>query len=85
VSDRFWLGIDIGGTFTDFRVFDTQTHALTGRKVPSTPHEFAAAARTGLAQLAGEHGIDLAQIGTVVHGTTIGAVGWRAVFEAAVS
>jgi N-methylhydantoinase A len=71
MSHRFWLGIDIGGTFTDFSVFDTRTGALTGLKVPSTPHEFAAAVRTGLAELAREHGIDLAQIGTVVHGTTI--------------
>ena len=71
VSDRFWLGIDIGGTFTDFSVFDTKTGALMGLKVPSTPHEFADAVRTGLAQLADEHGLDLREIGTVVHGTTI--------------
>ena len=70
-APRYWLGIDIGGTFTDFSVFDTRTGALTGLKVPSTPHEFAAAVRTGLAQLASEHGIDPAEIGTVVHGTTI--------------
>ncbi len=68
---RYWLGIDIGGTFTDFSVFDTRTGALRGLKVPSTPNEFAAAVRTGLAQLASEHGIDPAEIGTVVHGTTI--------------
>jgi N-methylhydantoinase A len=68
---RFWLGIDIGGTFTDFSLFDTRTGALIGLKVPSTPHEFAAAVRTGLEQLADEHGVDLREIGTVVHGTTI--------------
>ncbi|HKZ04689.1 MAG TPA: hydantoinase/oxoprolinase family protein [Methylomirabilota bacterium] len=68
---RYWLGIDIGGTFTDFSVFDTRTGALTGLKVPSTPHEFAAAVRTGLAQLASENGIEPTEIGTVVHGTTI--------------
>jgi len=68
---RYWLGIDIGGTFTDFSLFDTQTGQLVGLKVPSTPHEFAAAVRTGLTRLADEHGIDLREIGTVVHGTTI--------------
>ena len=68
---RHWLGIDIGGTFTDFSLYDTQTGRLIGLKVPSTPHEFAAAVRTGLAQLTDEHGIDLREIGTVVHGTTI--------------
>ena len=71
MTPRYWLGIDIGGTFTDFSVFDRRTGALTGLKVPSTPHEFAAAVRTGLAELASEHGIDPAEIGTVVHGTTI--------------
>jgi N-methylhydantoinase A len=68
---RYWLGIDIGGTFTDFSLFDTQTGRLIGLKVPSTPHEFAAAVRTGLTRLADEHAIDLREIGTVVHGTTI--------------
>src|SRR5215468_9988975 len=68
---RHWLGIDIGGTFTDFALFDTQTGELVGLKVPSTPHEFAEAVRTGLARLADEHAIDLREIGTVVHGTTI--------------
>ncbi len=68
---RHWLGIDIGGTFTDFALFDTQTGDLLGLKVPSTPHEFAEAVRVGLARLADEHGVDLCEIGTVVHGTTI--------------
>ena len=68
---RFWLGIDIGGTFTDFAVFDTGTGELLGLKVPSTPSDFAEAVRTGLRRLADEHGIDPGQIGAVVHGTTI--------------
>jgi len=44
---RHWLGIDIGGTFTDFALFDTKNGELTGLKVPSTPHEFAEAVRSG--------------------------------------
>jgi N-methylhydantoinase A len=69
--DRHWLGIDIGGTFTDFALFDTETGELLGLKVPSTPHEFAEAVRVGLARLADEHGVEPREIGTVVHGTTI--------------
>ena len=68
---RFRLGIDIGGTFTDFACFDTQTGELIGLKVASTPADFAAAVRDGLRRLAEEHGVELAQVGTVVHGTTI--------------
>src|SRR5207237_5740760 len=68
---RHWLGIDIGGTFTDFALFDTQRGELLGLKVASTPHEFAEAVRVGLARLADEHAVDPREIGTVVHGTTI--------------
>jgi N-methylhydantoinase A len=68
---RYWLGIDIGGTFTDFALFDTARGELIGLKVPSTPPAFAEAVRAGLDQLASEHGIDLGEIATVVHGTTI--------------
>ncbi len=66
-----WLGIDIGGTFTDFTLYDTATHEVTGLKVPSTPHDFALAVQDGLDRLSGEHGVDLREIGVVVHGTTI--------------
>ncbi len=68
---RYWLGIDIGGTFTDFTLYDTGSHSVTGLKVPSTPPDFARAVEDGLDQLAGEHGIDLREIDVVVHGTTI--------------
>src|SRR5262245_29988736 len=68
---RYWLGIDIGGTFTDFALFDTQTGDVVGLKVPSTPHDFAEAVGVGLQRLADEHGIVLRELGTVVHGTTI--------------
>src|SRR2546428_136308 len=70
-APRHWLGIDIGGTFTDFALFDPDSGELIGLKVPSTPHEFAEAVRVGLGRLAGEHGVDLHEIATVVHGTTI--------------
>jgi len=68
---RYWLGIDIGGTFTDFTLFDRTTRFVTGVKVASTPPDFAAAVEHGLEQLAGEHAIDPAEIEVVVHGTTI--------------
>ena len=68
---RYWLGIDIGGTFTDFTLYDTATHGVTGLKVPSTPPDFAQAVEHGLDTLAGEHRIDLREIDVAVHGTTI--------------
>ncbi len=68
---RYRLGIDIGGTFTDFALFDTERGEMLGLKVPSTPQDFSDAVAVGLQQLAEEHGIALGELGTVVHGTTI--------------
>jgi N-methylhydantoinase A len=73
---RYWLGVDIGGTFTDFALYDTTTRGVIGLKVPSTPPDFARAVEDGLDALAGLHGIDLREIDVAVHGTTI-AVGTR--------
>src|SRR5262249_24330520 len=68
---RYWLGIDIGGTFTDFTLYDKTIDDVTGLKVASTPHDFAAAVEDGLVRLAQEHAIDLSEIEILVHGTTI--------------
>jgi N-methylhydantoinase A len=68
---RYWLGIDIGGTFTDFTLYDPDSHAVTGLKVASTPPDFARAVEDGLDRLAREHGVDLRAIDVMVHGTTI--------------
>jgi N-methylhydantoinase A len=68
---RYWLGIDIGGTFTDFTLYDASTRTVAGLKVPSTPPDFADAVDDGLERLAGELDIDLTEIDVVVHGTTI--------------
>src|SRR5215471_2641346 len=70
-SRRYWLGIDIGGTFTDFTLYDTGTRHSIGIKVPSTPQDFAVAVRDGIDRLAAEHRVDPREIGVVVHGTTI--------------
>ncbi|HJV54959.1 MAG TPA: hydantoinase/oxoprolinase family protein, partial [Methylomirabilota bacterium] len=68
---RYWLGIDIGGTFTDFTLYDTENYRITGLKVASTPPHFARAVEDGLDRLVGEHGVDPGAIDVVVHGTTI--------------
>ena len=68
---RYWLGIDIGGTFTDFTLYDRVTHDVAGLKVASTPPDFGMAVEDGLERLAREHAIALPEIDVVVHGTTI--------------
>jgi N-methylhydantoinase A len=62
------IGIDIGGTFTDFVMADERTGALTLEKTLSTPADLWQGIRAGLAKL----GVDLAEARLIVHGTTVG-------------
>ena len=61
-------GVDVGGTFTDVFVLNARTGEHWRGKVPSRPEDPAAAVAAGLAAVHGEVG----EIGTVVHGTTVG-------------
>ena len=39
-DDRYRLGVDVGGTFTDLLLINARTSAITAKaKVPSTPHD----------------------------------------------
>jgi N-methylhydantoinase A len=62
------VAVDIGGTFTDFVAFDTQSGRSRVGKVLSTPEEPADAVVAGLEQM----GIDLSRVEFFVHGTTVG-------------
>jgi len=38
-DDRYRLGVDVGGTFTDLLLINARTSAITAKaKVPSTPN-----------------------------------------------
>ncbi|HMJ37856.1 MAG TPA: hydantoinase/oxoprolinase family protein [Baekduia sp.] len=67
------IGIDIGGTFTDFVILDD--HGIGLDKVLSTPADPSQAVMAGLGQLAEARGLELhellPQVDRVVHGTTI--------------
>ncbi|MFW9778353.1 MAG: hydantoinase/oxoprolinase family protein [Candidatus Heimdallarchaeota archaeon] len=58
------LGIDIGGTFTDLILVDTESN-IKVIKTSTTPKDHSRAIKTGLSQLGAEH-LDL-----LVHGTTL--------------
>lgn len=61
--------MDIGGTFTDFVLWDEQTDEYRTGKVSSTPRDLCAGVLEGLIQLIGE---DLSTLEFSVHGTTAG-------------
>ena len=69
---RYRIGVDIGGTFTDFHVLDEATGAVFTGKRPSTPDDPARAIIEGLEALASRHGIDLGGLRRLSHGTTVG-------------
>jgi len=62
------IGVDIGGTFTDFAVLDEKTGRLETYKTPSTHENPLLAIQQGLAELE----IDLESVSRFAHGTTIG-------------
>lgn len=71
---RYRLGIDIGGTFTDFTLVSTEGEVWLWKE-DSTPSNSVAAIETGLAALAGELDLSVPELiaatDLVVHGTTI--------------
>ena len=71
MSRKTLLGVDTGGTFTDFAVVDPQSGVLTVEKVPTTPNEPALAIMNGIEALRREHDVALADVGNLVHATTL--------------
>ena len=69
--DNWRAGVDIGGTFTDLLLADDARGRFVVGKVLTTPENPAAGVRTVLeSELAGRR-LTAAQLGTVVHGTTL--------------
>ncbi|MBT6274413.1 MAG: hydantoinase/oxoprolinase family protein, partial [Chromatiales bacterium] len=68
-----WLvGVDVGGTFTDFYALDEASGREALHKTPSTPSNPAEAILEGLAALCAQHDIDTDDITRLAHGTTVG-------------
>ena len=67
---RLVAGADVGGTFTDLVIFDPETGAVKLAKVPTTLNPATGGQATGVLQAFGVAGVDLADIGLIVHGTT---------------
>lgn len=62
------IGIDIGGTFTDFVVFSPENEEIETFKLLSTPRDPADAVLQGLEKIFAQHGTEEA---TVIHGSTV--------------
>lgn len=65
------LAVDIGGTFTDIVLFDTDSNHIAVGKVLTTYPDPSQAVLSGVTQLLNDHHIDPASVRQVIHGTTL--------------
>ncbi|MGG5817419.1 hydantoinase B/oxoprolinase family protein [Falsiroseomonas sp. HW251] len=68
---RWRIGFDIGGTFTDFILYDSAEGALRLHKRLTSVPDPSDAALAGLEELVSMAGIQLADVGELLHGTTL--------------
>ena len=68
---RHSIGIDIGGTFTDFVAYDTGTRALSSLKILTSPENPDRAVFEGLEILCNSHGLQPADSAVIIHATTL--------------
>ncbi|MGI4940922.1 MAG: hydantoinase/oxoprolinase family protein, partial [Janthinobacterium lividum] len=66
------VGVDIGGSFTDFAVFDEQSRQLRTLKVFSRPDDPGAEVLEGVRLIEERYGIPAESITYFTHGTTVG-------------
>ncbi|MCB8883703.1 hydantoinase/oxoprolinase family protein [Acidisoma cellulosilytica] len=65
------IGVDTGGSFTDCVLIDDALGTVTVEKVPSQPAHPERAILDGIMRLVAKAGLTPADIGAIVHGTTI--------------
>ncbi|MEM8665277.1 MAG: hydantoinase/oxoprolinase family protein, partial [Pseudomonadota bacterium] len=71
VESRYRIGIDVGGTFTDFVIARTDGASLAVHKEPSVPDDPSLAVERGTSALIEKLGVLPGEIELVVHGTTL--------------
>ncbi len=71
MSARWRIGVDIGGTFTDFVLLDLRSGQLHNEKVLTTPEDPSQAVLEGLRRLLVRHRVDPREVQHVIHGTTL--------------
>ena len=65
------LGVDVGGTFTDLALYDTDTNRLEFAKTPSTPANQAIGVAAGIRELMDRHAVSPDRVDFFIHGTTV--------------
>ncbi len=68
---RFALGIDVGGTFTDLVLIGMDDGAMVLHKTPSTPHDPSEAMERGISEILSLAAARPGDVGHFGHGTTV--------------
>jgi N-methylhydantoinase A len=65
------IGVDIGGTFTDVVLLDTEAHEVQFAKVSTTPEDRAEGFFTGVERALSQNGAGVTGVGMILHGSTV--------------
>lgn len=71
MQKRIRIGVDVGGTFTDFVLVDERRDMIFTGKQLTTPTDPSKAICEGVARIAREAGIEMSSLDGIVHGTTL--------------
>src|ERR1700730_914539 len=65
------IGIDVGGTFTDLLLHDSDSGDVWIAKTPSTPHNQSVGVLAGIRAIGTMAGVESAGLDAILHGTTV--------------
>jgi N-methylhydantoinase A len=65
------IGVDIGGTFTDFALYDARGSKMSVHKRLTTPRDPSLAVSEGITSLLKTDGVAIGDVAEIVHGTTL--------------
>jgi N-methylhydantoinase A len=68
---RYRLGVDVGGTFTDVLLHDSEQQRMWLAKTPSTPHDQSVGVIDGIRLAAERADVTLPELDAILHGTTV--------------
>jgi N-methylhydantoinase A/oxoprolinase/acetone carboxylase beta subunit len=71
MADKSVLGVDSGGTFTDLVAVDAAAGTVYVTKTPTTPADPSLGIVEGTRLMNEQHGLSLAEVGNLIHATTL--------------
>ena len=71
MANQYSVGVDIGGTFTDLVMIDTETGRVHNEKVLTTPEDPSICVLEGVEKILDTHAVAASDVKHVIHGTTL--------------